>query len=115
MVEFEFLVDDGAGPPLSNASSVSVLRDASGYVSGDLGAEAEALDMEDVEDHEWRTTMAMIAIAERPPRVTFNADVAPIVFKRCAECHHPNGAAPFSLLTHRDSLVQADMIAEVLG
>ena len=34
--------------------------------------------------------------------VTFNSDVAPLIFDRCATCHRPTGAAPFSLLTYAD-------------
>ena len=30
--------------------------------------------------------------------VTFNKDVAPIFFAKCAECHRPGEAAPFSVL-----------------
>lgn len=36
------------------------------------------------------------------PDVTFTADVAPIVFSKCATCHRPGEAAPFSLLTYDD-------------
>jgi Tfp pilus assembly protein PilF len=35
--------------------------------------------------------------------VTFNRDIAPILFKDCAPCHHPGEAAPFSLLTYGDA------------
>jgi len=31
--------------------------------------------------------------------ITFTQHVAPIIFGRCAPCHRPGGAAPFSLLT----------------
>lgn len=42
--------------------------------------------------------------APEPPRpVTFNKDVAPIVFGNCAPCHRPGGAAPFSLLRYADA------------
>ena len=30
---------------------------------------------------------------------TFSEDIAPIIFKNCAPCHHPGEAGPFSLLT----------------
>jgi Tfp pilus assembly protein PilF len=53
----------------------------------------------------------MIAAAVKPARMTFNNDVAPIIFKRCAECHHPNGPAPFSLLTFREVQKRAGQIA----
>ena len=34
--------------------------------------------------------------------VTFNKDVAPIIFESCAICHRPSGSAPFALLGYRD-------------
>src|SRR5256885_14855837 len=43
--------------------------------------------------------------------VTFARDVAPIVFERCAVCHHPNGSAPFSLLTYATARPHATQIA----
>lgn len=33
---------------------------------------------------------------------TFNKDIAPIVFKNCSPCHHPNGPAPFKLTEYSD-------------
>lgn len=33
---------------------------------------------------------------------TFNKDIAPIVYSRCATCHHPGQVAPFPLLTYND-------------
>src|SRR5258706_14925757 len=46
------------------------------------------------------------------PPVTFNNDVAPIVFANCASCHRPGEVAPFSLLTYADALKHAAKIAE---
>src|ERR1700761_9213592 len=34
---------------------------------------------------------------------TWSHDVAPVLYKNCATCHHPNGAGPFSLLTYADA------------
>ncbi len=34
--------------------------------------------------------------------VTFNRDVAPIVYQYCAACHRPGEAGPFPLLTYQD-------------
>jgi cytochrome c-type biogenesis protein CcmH/NrfG len=48
-----------------------------------------------------------------PARVTFSKDVAPIVFKHCASCHHPGGAGPFSVLTYASARAHARQIAEV--
>jgi Tfp pilus assembly protein PilF len=46
-------------------------------------------------------------------RVTFNRDLAPIVFRTCAPCHHPGEAAPFSLLTFGDVKSHARQIADL--
>src|SRR6516162_9050119 len=45
--------------------------------------------------------------------VTFNRDLAPIVFRSCAPCHHPGEAGPFSLLTYGDVKSHARQIADV--
>jgi len=45
--------------------------------------------------------------------VTFAKDVAPILFEHCAQCHHPNGSAPFSLLTYAAAKQHATQIARV--
>ena len=34
---------------------------------------------------------------------TWSRDVAPLLYKNCATCHHPGGAGPFSLLTYKDA------------
>lgn len=44
--------------------------------------------------------------------VTFNKDIAPIVFANCAPCHRPGEVAPFSLLTYADAVKHADAMAE---
>jgi len=43
---------------------------------------------------------------------TFTKDVAPIMFKSCAECHRPGEAAPMSLLTYKDARPWAKSIRE---
>ena len=48
-----------------------------------------------------------------PKQVTFNRDIAPIVFHYCAPCHHPGEAGPFPLLTYRDARARARQIAAV--
>ena len=48
------------------------------------------------------------ALARRNPpptpdsHVTFNRDIAPIIFRSCSTCHHAGEAGPFSLLTYSD-------------
>jgi mono/diheme cytochrome c family protein len=44
--------------------------------------------------------------------VTFNKDVAQILFKNCAECHRPGEAAPMSLLSYKDARPWARSIRE---
>lgn len=44
-------------------------------------------------------------------QVTFSKEVAPIVFAKCGRCHHPQGSAPFSLLTYRDARSHATQMA----
>ena len=44
--------------------------------------------------------------------VTFNKDVAPIVFKSCAECHRPGEPAPFSILSYKEARPWARSIKE---
>lgn len=54
-----------------------------------------------------RTTNA----ADAP--VTFNRQIAPILYKNCATCHHPGGAGPFSLLTYAAARRWAPQIVRV--
>jgi hypothetical protein len=51
------------------------------------------------------------AIANATP--TFNRDVAPIVYRHCASCHHAGEVAPFPLVTYQDSARWAKLIARV--
>lgn len=54
--------------------------------------------------------------ASNAPPVTFNKDVAPILFSNCAPCHRPGEVAPFSLLSYADAVKHADaMGAETLA
>ena len=52
-------------------------------------------------------------VAKGAGDITFSRDVAPIVFAKCAACHRPGEAAPFSLLTYDDVRRRASQIAEV--
>jgi tetratricopeptide (TPR) repeat protein/mono/diheme cytochrome c family protein len=45
--------------------------------------------------------------------LTFNRDIAPIIFRSCSTCHRPGEAAPFSLLTYSDVKRHARQIADV--
>ena len=61
---------------------------------------------------------AVLAPTESEPasfeqQVTFNRDIAPILFRNCAACHHSGGAGPFSLLTYQDAKQHGRQIAAV--
>jgi len=45
--------------------------------------------------------------------VTFNKDIAPIVFDNCAGCHRPGESAPFNLLGYDDVKKHARQIVDV--
>ncbi len=47
----------------------------------------------------------------RDATVTFNRDIAPIVFRNCVVCHRPGEAAPFSLLAYTEAKERAGLIA----
>jgi len=45
--------------------------------------------------------------------VTYNRDIAPIIFRSCSSCHRLGEAAPFSLLTYADAKKHARQIVDV--
>ena len=50
----------------------------------------------------------------RPPgQLTFNKDIAPILFRHCAGCHRPGEVAPFSLLTYQQVKARTNDIVKV--
>ncbi|HEX4347184.1 MAG TPA: tetratricopeptide repeat protein, partial [Vicinamibacterales bacterium] len=72
----------------------------------------------------WAMVCALLAVgvilrAQDPtssvqrPSPTFSKDLAPLFFDRCAQCHHPGGAAPFSLLTYDSARQHAAQIASL--
>ncbi|MGD9635139.1 MAG: tetratricopeptide repeat protein [Pirellulales bacterium] len=52
-------------------------------------------------------------VAARASDVTFNRDVSPILYAKCASCHRPGEAAPFSLLSYEDARRRAKQMVEV--
>ena len=53
---------------------------------------------------------AVFAASSAP--VTFNQDIAPIIYKNCSSCHRPGEAAPFALLSYEDVKKKAKTIAD---
>jgi len=47
------------------------------------------------------------------PAVTFNKDIAPIIYNNCSSCHRPGEAAPFALLSYGDVVKRGQLIATV--
>jgi len=45
--------------------------------------------------------------------ITFNKEIAPIVFENCTGCHRPGESGPFNLLTYAEVSKRAKQIAEV--
>ena len=45
--------------------------------------------------------------------LTFQQDIAPLIYNRCSACHHPGEAAPFSLLNYKDVARHAKQVVEV--
>ena len=56
-----------------------------------------------------------IHVADNRSIVTFNRDVAPIVFKRCSPCHRPGQAVPFHLMSYGDFKRRAKRIGEAVA
>ena len=53
------------------------------------------------------------SVAAQMPGVTFAKDVAPIIYSRCASCHHAGGSGPFDLTTYDAAKQRARQIATV--
>src|SRR5579885_3812428 len=47
-------------------------------------------------------------------RPTFSRDVAPVLYKHCAGCHHANDIAPMPLITYNDAKPWAAAIKEAV-
>jgi tetratricopeptide (TPR) repeat protein/mono/diheme cytochrome c family protein len=53
------------------------------------------------------------AAGRSQPKVTFNQQIAPIIFENCSTCHRPGESGPFSLLSYDDVKRHAAQIADV--
>ena len=59
-------------------------------------------------------SLLIFAAALPASEVTFSKDVAPILYKNCVSCHHPNDIAPMSLLTYQEVKPWASAIKEAV-
>ena len=64
----------------------------------------------------WLTVAAAVIGSAQTPNAqrTFSRDVAPILYTHCANCHHPDGSAPFSLMTYEDVRPRAAAILNAI-
>jgi hypothetical protein len=57
-------------------------------------------------------TLTLTASSNTSNAVTFTKDVAPILYKNCAECHRPTGVAPMSLINYKEVRPWAKAVKE---
>jgi mono/diheme cytochrome c family protein len=62
----------------------------------------------------WFLLVLVVPLAAQEPSMTFNRDVAPILYKNCVTCHHPNDIAPMSLMTYREARPWAAAIRQAV-
>src|SRR5204863_6578252 len=53
------------------------------------------------------------AISVNVKNPTFAQDIAPLIYRHCAGCHHAGGSAPFALMSYADVSKRAAQIATV--
>ncbi|MBV8672682.1 MAG: tetratricopeptide repeat protein [Acidobacteriaceae bacterium] len=54
-----------------------------------------------------------ISVRASEAPVTYNRQIAPILYKNCTTCHHPGGGGPFSLLTYEDARRREAQVVQV--
>ena len=59
-------------------------------------------------------TPLMIVLDSHAQEITFVKDIAPIIQSKCAPCHKPGEAAPFSLITYEDVVKRASFVKDVV-
>jgi hypothetical protein len=59
-------------------------------------------------------SIAILFSVAAPAELTFNHDVAPILFRKCTGCHHPNDVAPMSFLEYKTARPWAKSIREAV-
>jgi Flp pilus assembly protein TadD len=60
-----------------------------------------------------RTPFKQTGAGRLPQPITFNKQIAPILFANCAACHHAGGAGPFSLTEYQEVKKRAGQIVTV--
>ena len=55
----------------------------------------------------------VVCLVPSAAQLTFNRDIAPIIYKNCSACHRPGEAGPFPLLSYQDVRKHAQQIVTV--
>jgi hypothetical protein len=55
----------------------------------------------------WLSLLLMYETTAQGQNVTWNENIACIMYTRCTSCHHEGGIAPFSLMTYEDAVATA--------
>lgn len=66
----------------------------------------------------WLTAISLLRSCKNPGsdgNITFNRDVAPIIYNHCVSCHRPGGTGPFNLITYSDVIRKKKTIAKVVA
>lgn len=58
--------------------------------------------------------ISLAGLSASAPEVTFSKDIAPILYQRCAACHHAGDIAPMSFLTYKETRPWARAIREAV-
>ncbi len=54
-------------------------------------------------------------IQEISSQTTWSNDIAPIIYEKCAHCHHQGAIAPFELMSYPDVFNKGSLINHVLN
>src|SRR5690348_15022218 len=57
--------------------------------------------------------LAALPLMAAPALVTFNQQIAPIIYRNCTPCHRAGESAPFTLVSYEDVKRRASLIANV--
>src|SRR5690348_3584867 len=61
------------------------------------------------------SSVCLCAQSKTPDQTpTFDRDVAPILYKNCVVCHHPNDIAPMSLMNYQETRPWAAAIRQAV-
>ena len=81
--------------------------------AGPQGTSAAVDNRETGEQASAVTTPDRESVSPEKAPVTFNRDIAPIIFQNCTVCHRTDGSAPFPLKSYQDARKRVRQIAAV--